>query len=162
MWLLTLARQSILGKRGPKSFQIDLYDTVSKLATLLILTYKSRLTLKPRQKAASLHKTFCRKKIFILFPCLIPQIVIRCPLLLTQGLVGNLYDKTEQNVFNWARGKHILSVINLVRGITYRVFCLLFHGIRDTQIDGLVQERRNSRALTMELRLSCNNPPILW
>ena len=27
-------------------------------------------------------------------------------------------------------------------------------------IDGLVQERRNSSALTMELRLSCTNPSI--
>ena len=27
------------------------------------------------------------------------------------------------------------------------------------QIDGLVQERHNSSALAMELRLSCNNPP---
>ena len=26
------------------------------------------------------------------------------------------------------------------------------------QIDGLVQERRNSSALAMELRFSCNNP----
>ena len=26
------------------------------------------------------------------------------------------------------------------------------------QIDGLVQERRNSSALAMELRLSCTNP----
>ena len=29
-------------------------------------------------------------------------------------------------------------------------------------IDGLVQERRNSSALAMELRLSCTNPSILW
>ena len=28
------------------------------------------------------------------------------------------------------------------------------------QIDGLVQERRNSSALAMELCLSCTNPPI--
>ena len=28
-------------------------------------------------------------------------------------------------------------------------------------IDGLVQERRNSSALAMELRLSCNNPSML-
>ena len=27
-------------------------------------------------------------------------------------------------------------------------------------IDGLVQERRNSSALAMELRLSCNDPSI--
>ena len=27
------------------------------------------------------------------------------------------------------------------------------------EIDGLVQKRRNSSALAMELRLSCNNPP---
>ena len=27
------------------------------------------------------------------------------------------------------------------------------------QINGLVQERRNSIALAMELRLSCTNPP---
>ena len=30
------------------------------------------------------------------------------------------------------------------------------------QIDGLVQERRNSSALAMELRLSCTNPSISW
>ena len=30
----------------------------------------------------------------------------------------------------------------------------------DSQIDGLVQERRNSSALAMELRLSCTNPSI--
>ena len=29
-------------------------------------------------------------------------------------------------------------------------------------IDGLVQERCNSSALAMELRLSCTNPAILW
>ena len=29
-------------------------------------------------------------------------------------------------------------------------------------IDGLVQERRNSSALAMELRLSCTNPSISW
>ena len=29
-------------------------------------------------------------------------------------------------------------------------------------IDGLVQERRNSGALAMELRLSCTNPSILY
>ena len=29
-------------------------------------------------------------------------------------------------------------------------------------IDGLVQERRNSIALAMELRLSCTNPSICW
>ena len=28
----------------------------------------------------------------------------------------------------------------------------------ETQIDGLVQERRNSSALAMELGLSCTNP----
>ena len=39
----------------------------------------------------------------------------------------------------------------------------------DDGIDGLVQERRNSSALAMELRLSCTNPstwkrflPIRW
>ena len=31
-----------------------------------------------------------------------------------------------------------------------------------TSIDGLVQERRNSSALAMELRLSCTNPSIKW
>ena len=30
----------------------------------------------------------------------------------------------------------------------------------DAYIDGLVQERRNSSALAMELRLSCTNPSI--
>ena len=34
------------------------------------------------------------------------------------------------------------------------VTCFLFH------IDGLVQERRNSSALAMELRLSCTKPSI--
>ena len=29
-------------------------------------------------------------------------------------------------------------------------------------IDGLVQERRNSSVLTMELRLSCTNPSTYW
>ena len=29
-------------------------------------------------------------------------------------------------------------------------------------IDGLVQERRNSSALAMELRLSCTNPSISY
>ena len=29
-------------------------------------------------------------------------------------------------------------------------------------IDGLVQERRNSSALAMEFRLSCTNPSIWW
>ena len=29
-------------------------------------------------------------------------------------------------------------------------------------VDGLVQERRNSGALAMELRLSCINPSMLW
>ena len=32
--------------------------------------------------------------------------------------------------------------------------------IQDTYIDGLVQERRNSSALAMELRLSSTNPSI--
>ena len=32
----------------------------------------------------------------------------------------------------------------------------------EDHIDGLVQERRNSSALTMELRLSCTNPSIWW
>ena len=31
-----------------------------------------------------------------------------------------------------------------------------------THIDGLVQERRNSSALAMELRLSCTNPSICY
>ena len=31
-------------------------------------------------------------------------------------------------------------------------------GCRSSHIDGLVQERRNSSALAMELRLSCTNP----
>ena len=30
------------------------------------------------------------------------------------------------------------------------------------QIDGLVQERRNSSVLGMELHLSCTNPPIWY
>ena len=30
-----------------------------------------------------------------------------------------------------------------------------------THIDGLVQERRNSSALAMELRLSCTNPALI-
>ena len=30
-----------------------------------------------------------------------------------------------------------------------------------TEFDGLVQERRNSSALAMELCLSCTNPPTL-
>ena len=30
--------------------------------------------------------------------------------------------------------------------------------VPEDEIDGLVQERRNSSALTMELRLSCTNP----
>ena len=33
--------------------------------------------------------------------------------------------------------------------------------MRNLHIDGLVQERRNSSALAMELRLSCTNPSIL-
>ena len=32
--------------------------------------------------------------------------------------------------------------------------------IQELYIDGLVQERRNSSALAMELRLPCTNPPI--
>ena len=35
--------------------------------------------------------------------------------------------------------------------------CVYTHNI---YIDGLVQERRNSSALAMELRLSCTNPSI--
>ena len=35
--------------------------------------------------------------------------------------------------------------------------CLL---LRDYGFDGLVQERRNSSALAMELRLSCTNPSV--
>ena len=31
--------------------------------------------------------------------------------------------------------------------------------VLQNQIDGLVQERRNSSVLAMELRLSCTNPP---
>ena len=39
--------------------------------------------------------------------------------------------------------------------------CCPFHDTCCTwYIDGLVQERRNSSALAMELRLSCNNPSI--
>ena len=41
-----------------------------------------------------------------------------------------------------------------------RLYCVFQEtGIND--IDGLVQERRNSSALTMELRLSCTNP-LIW
>ena len=29
-------------------------------------------------------------------------------------------------------------------------------------VDELVQERHNSSALAMELRLSCTNPPMCW
>ena len=35
------------------------------------------------------------------------------------------------------------------------------HYLKQWYIDGLVQERRNSSALAMELRLSCTNPSIL-
>ena len=34
----------------------------------------------------------------------------------------------------------------------------MYHHGKDIKIDGLVQERRNSSALAMELRLSCTNP----
>ena len=39
----------------------------------------------------------------------------------------------------------------------YHAFILLWH-----DFDGLVQERRNSSALAMELRLSCTNPSIYY
>ena len=34
----------------------------------------------------------------------------------------------------------------------------MYQAGHDIHIDGLVQERRNSSALAMELRLSCTNP----
>ena len=42
-----------------------------------------------------------------------------------------------------------------------RMFCrqtVVFLRYEDHDIDGLVQERHNSSALAMELRLSCTNP----
>ena len=37
----------------------------------------------------------------------------------------------------------------------------MVHGLNEGHDDGLVQERRNSSALAMELRLSCINPSIM-
>ena len=45
---------------------------------------------------------------------------------------------------------------NVQRGHFFSIWPSLSH------IDGLVQERRNSSALAMELRLSCINPSIFW
>ena len=47
-------------------------------------------------------------------------------------------------------------------GISYRCLVGYFHRWYTTDIDGLVQERRNSSALTTELRLSCTKPSIWW
>ena len=40
--------------------------------------------------------------------------------------------------------------------------CIIWTGSLLVHIDGLVQERCNSSALAMELRLSCTNPLISW
>ena len=37
----------------------------------------------------------------------------------------------------------------------------MVHGLNEGHYDGLVQERRNSSTLAMELRLSCINPSIM-
>ena len=39
-----------------------------------------------------------------------------------------------------------------------KIFNVTSHMCSDVHLDGFVQERRNSSALAMELRLSCINP----
>ena len=57
--------------------------------------------------------------------------------------------------------KYNLGAYNLVAigGTTFLVPSHLCQ-VTVSHIDGLVQERRNSRALAMELRVSCTNPLI--
>ena len=43
----------------------------------------------------------------------------------------------------------------------WRPFCLGLNELNEIHLHGLVQERRNSIANTLELRLSCTNPSIL-
>ena len=44
--------------------------------------------------------------------------------------------------------------------IPVNVVYFMFYESHSKHIDGLVQERRNSSALAMELRLACTNPSI--
>ena len=56
----------------------------------------------------------------------------------------------------------MFSLKNLApKGLTYSQGHL-YHGLAEHDIDGLVQERRNSNALAMELRLSRINPSIAY
>ena len=54
------------------------------------------------------------------------------------------------------------ATMSAIKGTQRPIIRYLFNTERYWYIDGLVQERRNSRALEMELRLSCTNPFISW
>ena len=52
---------------------------------------------------------------------------------------------------------------NYAHGLSLATFYCGYAPTDFTHIDGLVQKRRNSSALAMELRLSCTKPSIcLW
>ena len=73
---------------------------------------------------------------------------------LTQFSIHNTWKNTLpwiQESVNGEQRTGICSVSNGVIGIHYTVQC-------QHHLDGLVQERCNSSALAMELRLSCTNP----
>ena len=73
-----------------------------------------------------------------------------------------------------AAGIHLPSGLNLSHTHTHThththwwcmyssVACRTQVNLVCVHIDGLLQERRNSSALAMELRLSCTNPSIYW
>ena len=58
-----------------------------------------------------------------------------------------------ENIFSFASRFEIIYIVS-----DFRRRCTLLH----IQFDGLVQERRNSIANALELRLSCTNPSSWW
>ena len=71
--------------------------------------------------------------------------------------ISNDKHKTEEKSIKSSRSSS--KVVGLGLADLWE-FPTLHRSTKTDDIDGLVQERRNSSALAMELRLSCTNPLI--